>query len=124
MKELHRLTDLQIALLDSLWRRGEATVREVYEDQRDTLALALKTVGTVLRRLEEQGILDHREESRQFVYRSRVTRDEVRAAVLRAAVDSLFDGSAAGLVIHALSVGELRPDDVAAIRDRLDRLAG
>ena len=124
MKELHRLTDLQIALLDSLWRRGEATVRQVYEDQRDTLGLALKTVGTVLRRLEEQGILEHREQRRQFVYRARITRDEVREAVIRAAADNLFDGSVAALVVHALSLADLRTDDVTAIRDRLDRLAG
>jgi predicted transcriptional regulator len=101
MKELHRLTEQQIGLLDPIWRNGEATVREVHAAQAETQGLALKTVGTVLRRLEHQGILEHRVEGRQFVYRPLVTRDEVRTAVLDAAAQSLFSGSLAALVDHA-----------------------
>ncbi|MFO7895034.1 MAG: BlaI/MecI/CopY family transcriptional regulator [Longimicrobiales bacterium] len=104
MKELHRLTELQIALLDTIWRRGEATVRQVFEAQEDTLGMARKTVGTVLRRLERQGILEHREERRQYIYRARITRDDVRDAVLTAAADALFSGSREALAQYALKL--------------------
>ena len=120
MKALHRLTDLQIALLDTVWSGDEATVREVYEAQRETLGLALKTVGTILRRLEAQGVLTHRADGRQFVYRCRATRDDVRAAVIRAAADGLFDGSVTDLVIHALSNGAIDDRGARWIRRALD----
>lgn len=119
MKELHRLTDLQIALLDPVWRRGEATVREVHAAQQDELGLALKTVGTVLRRLEAQGILEHREEGRQFVYRSRVTRDEVRDAGIEALTASLFEGSTAALLGHAIRARHVNGEEAAALRREL-----
>lgn len=101
MKELHRLTDLQIVLLDAIWRRGEATVRQVHTAQARSLGLAVKTVGTVLRRLEAQGILQHREDGRQFVYQARVSRDDVRDATLEAVADNLFSGSRSALIRYA-----------------------
>ena len=124
MKELHKLTALQIELLDTLWRRGEATVRDVYEAQEATLGLALKTVGTVLRRLEEQGILAHRRERRRFVYRSRVSREDVRDAAVQAAADDLFDGSVPALLIHSLRNGHVDAPGRARVRQTLDELDG
>jgi predicted transcriptional regulator len=123
MKELHRLTDLQIALLDPIWERGEATVRDVHAVQVERLGLALKTVGTVLRRLEGQGILEHREEGRQFVYRTLVSREEVREATMRATADSLFAGSVADLVTHALKDGSVDDGELAEIRRVVHDLA-
>ena len=70
MVQLHRLTDTQIALMDVIWSRGEATASDVYAAQQTTLGLARKTVGTVLTRLEQQGVLRHREEGRECVYRA------------------------------------------------------
>ena len=122
MKELHKLTDLQIALLDTIWRRGEATVREVFEAQEDSLGLALKTIGTVLRRLEAHGVLEHREEDRQFVYRARVTRDEVRRATVQAAAENLFAGSVSDLVTHALQETDVNPGDLDEIRRVLEQM--
>ncbi len=122
MKELHRLTDLQIALLDPIWKRGEATVRHVHAAQ-PALGLALKTVGTILRRLEQDGILEHRDEGRQFVYRSRVTRDEVRTAMLEAAAESLFSGSKAALAAHAMQIGPIRQDEAAELHQAVRQLS-
>lgn len=116
MRELHTLTDLQITLLNEIWRNGEATVRDVYEAQAQELGLALKTVGTVLRRLEAQGVLEHREEERQFVYRAVASRDDVRHATVAAMADNLFAGSAGDLVAHVLRNGHVDRADRAAIR--------
>ena len=120
MKALHRLTQLQLTLLDPIWRCGEATVREVHATQEDSLGLALKTVGTVLRRLEDQEVLEHRRDGRQFVYRARVSREEVRAAALAATTDTLFNGSVAELVVHALGTDSVGDRERARIRRALD----
>lgn len=124
MKELYKLTALQIELLDALWHRGEATVRDVYQAQQATLGLALKTVGTVLRRLEEQGIVEHRAEGRRFIYRSRVSREEVRDAAVKAAADDLFDGSVPALLIHTLRNGHVDSAGLDRLRRTLNELDG
>jgi predicted transcriptional regulator len=45
---LHRLTDLQIELMDVVWGAGEASVGDVHEALRARTGLARQTIGTLL----------------------------------------------------------------------------
>ena len=63
-----QLTDLQLDVVRVLWRRGEASVADVRDDlvERD---LATTTVGTILTRLEKQGVVARRKRGRHYLYR-------------------------------------------------------
>lgn len=118
MKELHHLTDLQIQILDVFWARGEATVADVHQALRST-DLARKTVGTLVGRLEKQGVLAYRLEGREHVYRATVTRGEVRRAAVRNVLHRLFGGSVPALLSHALQADEVRPGDIEMVQEML-----
>lgn len=121
MKELHRLTDLQVDVLAVLWERGEATVAEVHQALERAHGLARKTVGTLLFRLEQQGVIGHREDGREYVYSARVTRDQVERAAVGSVLGRLFRGDVAAMVSHALRAEEVEPGDVERLREMLDR---
>ena len=67
----HALGDLQHAIMAILWARGEATAAEVYEALREDRGLAPTTIATMLRKMEDKGVVVHRAQGRQFVYRPR-----------------------------------------------------
>ena len=119
-REIHRLTDLQLEIMSVLWARGEATVAQVHDAVGERLGLARKTVGTLLFRLEGQGVLAHREEGREYVYRASVTRDEVERATIGNVLRRLFRGDVAAMVSHALEAEEVDPRDVERLRRLLD----
>ena len=48
MKQLHALTDLQLAIMGVVWERREATVGDVHAALLDETGLARKTIGTLL----------------------------------------------------------------------------
>lgn len=121
MKELHRLTDLQVDILRILWDRGEATVGEVHQALEDGARLARKTVGTLLFRLDRQGVIGHREEGREYVYSARVTREQVERAAVGSVLGRLFRGDVAAMVSHALQAHEVAPGDVDRLREMLER---
>ena len=68
------LGPLEILLMETLWRCGESTVRDV-ADQLDR-PLAYTTVMTTLDRLYKKGLLDRRKEQRAFYYAPRYSRAE------------------------------------------------
>ena len=121
MKELSQITDLQLEIMDVLWARGEATVAEVHDALVERTGLARKTIGTLLGRLEKQGVLAHREEGREFVFRATVPRSAVARATVDNVVSRVFRGDVAAMVSHALEAGEVREGDVERIRELLDR---
>lgn len=109
-----RLGDLQLRIMRVLWDSGAATVSEV-QQRLGRQPLAYTTVATMLRKLEERGLVDHLEEGRKFLYRATVSMHEVTRSMAGDLVDRLFDGSLADAVSHLLESREIS-------REELDRL--
>ena len=112
------LTDLQLAIMRILWDRDEATVLEVQERLRPERDLAQTTIATLLTRLEKRGVVSHRLDGRQFVYRPLVSEQEVRRSMVSELTTLLFDGSPAALMSHLLGSRDMDPGDL----DRVKRM--
>jgi predicted transcriptional regulator len=114
------LTGLQISILQAIWRRGEATTQDVWEEVSRDRPLALTTVATLLSRLERKRVVTHRQLGRQYVYRATVTRAEVRHSKVRELTDSLFGGDASALLSHLVSSEEVDVTELDRIREALE----
>ena len=115
-----QLTPLQLALMEVLWQRGEATVAEVHAAVKKRRRLAPNTIATVLKRLAAQGVVAHRSEGRQFVYRALVGEKEARASMVAELSERLFGGDVARLVSHLIEEHEIRPGDLEKVRALID----
>ena len=115
------LTDLQVDLLEVLWGRGEATVTEVQEALLGNRGLATSTVATLLSRLEKRGVVIHRTDGRQYVYRAQVSREQVRDSMVSALTYRMFSGDVAELVSHLLTEAETSPGDLARVKQLIAR---
>ncbi len=115
------LGELQHAIMAVLWSRGEATTAEVHEALRDARGLAFTTIATMLRKMEEKGVVAHRAFGRQFVYRPTVSEDQVRRSMVGELVERLFAGDPKALVAHLVSEHEIEPEELRALRRRLAR---
>lgn len=119
-----RLTAVQLAVMQVLWSRDEASVTEVQRAMTGR-RLALTTVATMLVRLEQRGLVTHRAEGRQYIYRSRVSPGEVRETVTRELLRNLFDGDVAAFVSQLLDTRKLTREEVADLRRLVrDKLPG
>lgn len=109
------LTPLQLAVMQVLWTRDEASVAEVQKGMRGK-RLALTTVATLLTRLELRGLLAHRVEGRQYVYRARVSPMDVRQSVTRDLLGSLFHGDVTAFVTQLLDARDLTREEIADLK--------
>lgn len=91
------LTELQLAVLRVLWTAEEATAAEVRAALPGPRRLAPTTVATLLSRLERRGLVEHRTEGRQYVFRARVEEPEARRAAVDGVVRRFFGGDPAAL---------------------------
>jgi len=115
----HSLGDLQAAIMRVLWERGEATTTEVHRSLLAERGLAPTTIATMLRKMEEKGVVRHRAAGRQFVYRPAVSEDAVRRSMVSDLVERLFGGDPAALVSHLVSEHEVDTAELEALRRRL-----
>ena len=83
-----------------VWRRGGATVREVYEDLRETRRVAYTTVMTTMNILASKGYLQREKKDRAFRYRPTRPEQAVVTSMVREFVNRVFDGASRPLLLH------------------------
>ncbi len=117
-------TDAEFRILDVLWRRGPQTVRQVHDIVRDGWTVRYTTVLKILQNLHEKGLVSRDESARSHVYETTVAREWATNGMLEELADRVFEGSAAKLVMRALSSQQASKAELEEIRDLLDSLDG
>lgn len=116
MSKKYQLAELQLAIMQVLWRRGEATVSDVRKALEPERELAHTTVGTMLAKMEDKGHVCHRSDGRVNIYRAAIEQHQVSQTMVNDLADRLFGGSVKQMVCHLLDDGDLTADDLAELR--------
>ena len=119
-REVVRLGKLELEIMKAVWARGKATVAEAHQALSADRPRAYNTILTMMRKLEAKGCLSHATEGRTFVYRARISRENVRRDALRDLLDRVFDGSAQLLVSGLMDERKLSAAEIREIRALLD----
>lgn len=112
----HRLADLQLAIMQVLWDRGEATVSDVQKALEPDRVLAYTTVGTMLTRLERGGQVTHRMDGRVNVYRAKLPREKVSRSMVSDLAQRLCAGDITQLVCHLLDECDVSRAELTALK--------
>jgi predicted transcriptional regulator len=110
-----QLGPLEERLLDALWQRGHATVRDLIDDACQDLAYT--TVMTTLDRLFKKNLLSRETEGRAFRYAPRFTREELHREVAGEAFRQLLDASPASSLPLSYLVEILTERDAQLLDD-------
>jgi BlaI family penicillinase repressor len=121
--ETPRPTEAELAILDVLWSRGEATVREVYEVLYERDGGGYTNALKLLQVMHGKGLVQRDDSQRAHVYRAAVSREAAQSRLLGPIVQRLFGGRRMDLVLSVLGAGEAPPaEELAQVRELLDRL--
>ena len=92
-----QLGELEKAVMELMWTRGECTVRDLYAGFAQSHAYT--TIMTTLDRLHKKGLLDRHKQGKAFCYSARLTKPELEEAMARDLVNMLLtEGSAQSLL--------------------------
>jgi predicted transcriptional regulator len=115
-----RPTEAELEILRVLWERGPSTVRQVHE----ALAVARETGYTTTLKLmqimADKGLVTRDESSRTHVYTPRASQESTQQQLVTDLVARAFGGSAAELVLRALSAHTASDDELAEIRKLIE----
>lgn len=120
------LHELESQVMDEVWRRGHATVRDVLEAlNRGRRKRAYTTVMTIMRRLHRKGVLRRVREGRTDVYSPVLSRSDYAHARARAEADAIVERYGDVALSHfARALEELGGERVAEIRSLAEQRPG
>jgi predicted transcriptional regulator len=94
------LTPQELAIMKVVWRKDEATVRDVHAALSESRTIAYTTVMTLMRILQEKGYLTKVTHEKAHVYRPAKPRQQVIGGMVRDFLDRVFDGASDALLVH------------------------
>ena len=117
-------TESELDILQVLWADGPSTVRSVNERLN---AVVVKEIGytTTLKLMQlmvEKGLLRRDTSSRTHVYASAVEEQSVKRNLLQQFVRKTFRGSAADLVMEALGQHAATDNELAEIKELIEKI--
>ena len=108
---------LELRVLEALWRRGDATVRDLRDD---FPTAAYTTLMTTMERLHKKGVLHRQKRGRAFVYRPGSSRAEMESGFVTRALQPLLASDSARPVLSSFVDEVSRHDE--QLLDELERL--
>ena len=115
--KLIKPTESELEILQILWERGLATVREVHEELAKTKDVGYTTTLKLMQIMNEKGIVRRDDSMRTHVYQAAVNKEKTQKHLLNKMINSLFGGSPTQLVIQALG-----DENHKASREELEKI--
>lgn len=116
---VEQLGKLESELMELIWKRGEASVRDLYGELAPRLAYT--TVMTTLDRLFKKGILKRRLVNRAFYYSAQANRDEYQHQLTRHLLGIAAEEAGSQRVVLSSFVDYLSESDLELL-DELDEI--
>ena len=117
MKTMRDLPQAQFEVMEVLWEKGEATIREVHAVLSARRKLAYTTVATLLTRMRGKGYVRAREKNFAYVFRPLVTREQVIDRKLDDFITRVLRGDVAPLAAYIAENRDLTPEQVKALEE-------
>ncbi len=117
-----RPTEAECKILDVIWNKKSASVRDVFEDLSQRQPIGHTTVLKFMQIMTDKGLLVRDTSVRPQLYRAARPKQETQQGMLRSLIDRAFRDSPADLVLQALSMQKSSPEEIDEIRKRLDEI--
>ncbi len=84
------LGDLEAQVMEELWEKKNASVREVHQSLCQKKGLAYTTVMTVMDRLAKKGYLERKKVGRSYLYQPALSREKLSSLLAESVMSSFF----------------------------------
>jgi len=102
-------TGRELEILKVLWEMGSASVRQVRERLCPNDELAFNTVQTLLRIMDDKGLVSHKKgRGKSFVYSPRYSRENATSLFLQ----QVFDGAMDQVIVSILNTTDSSPEEL------------
>jgi predicted transcriptional regulator len=114
-------TTSELEILNVLWEKESATVREVFEIIGATKPITYTTILKLMQIMTEKGLVERDVEGKAHLYRPAIPQNETQKGLVNELLEKVFRGSAMQLVQHLLEAKKTSPAEIKEIRKMIEQ---
>lgn len=111
------LSPAEFEVMDALWRKGHATVKEIQAELGSERKMAYTTIATLLGRMKDKGYVDAVEKNFAYEYHPLVERDQVVRRKVNELVKRVLGGDISPLAAYIVENRKLTPEQIRTLEE-------
>lgn len=115
-------TEGELEILQVLWEKGKATVRDVHEIILQTKDAGYTTTLKLMQIMFEKGLVTRDDSAKTHIYQANVSKEKTQSQFVGKMINSLFGGSSSQLVMQALGSQSPSKEEIDEIQQYLNNL--
>lgn len=119
-----KATEKELQILQIVWKKGAASVKDVHEALGGEDANGYTTILKLMQIMHEKKLLTRQKSGKLHLYQAVPTLEKTREQILDKMIQTVFQGSAAQLVMSALGNRKSSKEELQEIRKYLEKLEG
>jgi BlaI family penicillinase repressor len=115
-------TESELEILQVLWEKDQASVREVHEELLATKDVGYTTTLKLMQIMYEKGLVKRDDSFKTHIYQASVSKEKTQKHLVGKMINTLFGGSPAELVLQALGNHKASAAELEEIQRLLNNL--
>ena len=115
-------TESELEILQVLWDRDKASVREVHEELLKSKEAGYTTTLKLMQIMFEKGLVSRDDSFKTHIYKASVSKEKTQQHLLGKMINTVFGGSSTELVLQALGNHKASPAELDEIQALLNNL--
>ena len=117
-------TEKELEILQILWLKGAAAVKEVHEAMGGDQQNGYTTILKLMQIMHEKGLVARQKSGKLHLYEALASQQDTRQFMVDKMISSVFQGSAMQLVMSALGNTKSSKEELSEIKRYLEKLEG
>jgi BlaI family transcriptional regulator, penicillinase repressor len=117
-------TEKELEILQIMWGKESISVKEVHESMGGEPTNGYTTILKLMQIMFEKGLVTRQKSGKLHLYTAVATRENTRQQMVNKMIDTVFQGSAAKLVMSALGNNKSSKEELMEIKKYLEQLEG
>ncbi len=115
-------TESELEILQVLWEKDQASVREVHEELSTSQDVGYTTTLKLMQIMFEKGLVKRDDSLKTHIYQASVSKEKTQKHLVGKMINTLFGGSPTELVLEALGNHKTSPAELEEIQRLLNNL--
>ncbi len=115
-----RITDAEFEIMQVIWEKNPISTNEIVEEMNGKKNWNMRTVHTLISRLEKKGAIKHTKTGRLYIYSPLVLKEDYIVSESRSFVRRFYDGAVSKMVMSFIDADIISDEDMAKLREMLD----
>lgn len=121
MNKLPQISEAEFEVMEVIWEKEPVSTNEIVDAVIENHNWNMRTIHTLISRLDKKGAISHKKDGRTYIYSSIVEKKDYVKSRSKSFIEKFYDGAANKMVLNFIENNMLSQEDIQELKNILNK---